>query len=103
MGVKKVWCCAWGHSLDVVFDLVFVCVCSRACCYLRLGPVLSGPERKGHYEKGLFTGGITRISNLNSLESLENGRILLCFPQSGGSLESPEPLNSRESLRDGLF
>ena len=40
-------------------------------------------------------------SNLNSLESLENGRIFLCFPQSGGSLES---LHSLESLLEhGLF
>ena len=38
-----------------------------------------------------------------SLESLENGRILLCFPQSGSSLESQESLNSLESLEKGLF
>ena len=35
-----------------------------------------------------------------TLKSLENGQILLCFPQSGGSLES---LNSLESLENGLF
>ena len=42
-----------------------------------------GPQGRGHYERGLFTGGISR-------ESLENGWILLCFPQSRGSLESLE-------------
>ena len=33
-----------------------------------------------------------------SLEPLKNGRILLCFPHSGDSLESLESLNSLESL-----
>ena len=61
-----------------------------------------GTGKRGHYERGLFTGGISRIS-LNSLESLENGWILLCFPQSGGSLESLKSLNSLESLENGLF
>ena len=68
-------------------------------------------RKKGHYETGLFTGGISRSSKFSrdSLESLENGRILLCFPQSGGSLESLKslkalkPLNSLESLEYGLF
>ena len=31
---------------------------------------------------------------------MENGRILLCFPESGKSLES---LNTLESLENGLF
>ena len=39
----------------------------------------------------------------DSLESLENGRMLLCFPQSGSSLESLESRNSLESLENGLF
>ena len=60
-----------------------------------------------HYESGLFTGGVSRISgiskSLNSLESLENGRTLLYFQQSGGSLKSLEPLKYLESLEDGLF
>ena len=50
----------------------------------------SGPEKRGHYERGLFTGGISkkkRLKSLNSLESLEDGRLLLYFPQSGGSLK----------------
>ena len=53
---------------------------------------------RGHYERGLFTGGISRISNLKSLDSLENGRIVLCFSQSGGSLESLTSLHSLDSL-----
>ena len=50
-------------------------------CTLRLGN-----GRRGHYERGLFTGGISGISKIlvNSLESLENGQILLCSPQCGG-------------------
>ena len=50
----------------------------------------SGPE------KGVITKGVFALEeSLKSLESLENGLILFCFPQSGGSLES---LNSLESL-----
>ena len=73
--------------------------------YACLGPppqTLSlGTGGRGHYERGLFTGGISRIfiKSLDSLESLENGRIFLCFPQSGGSLKS---LNSLESLENRL-
>ena len=55
----------------------------------------SGPE-KGVITKGVFSLEES-LESLDSLKSLENGRILLCFPQSGGSLES---LNSLES---GLF
>ena len=44
----------------------------------------------GLAEKGVITkGGFSpekSPESLNSLESLENGRILLCFPESGGSL-----------------
>ena len=43
------------------------------------------------------------LISLNSLESLENGRLLLYFPESGGSPESLESLNSFESLENGLF
>ena len=60
-----------------------------------------GTGKKGHYERGLFTGGISRISKISKFS--RNGRILLCFPQSGGSLESLESLNSLESLENGLF
>ena len=53
-------------------------------------------------EKGVTTKGVFSLEEslrfLNSLESLGNGRILLYFPQSGGSLESLESLNSLESL-----
>ena len=45
-----------------------------------------GAGKRGHYERGLFTGEISKISD-HSLESLENGRNLLSFPQSGGSLK----------------
>ena len=42
------------------------------------------------------------LESLKSLKSLalESGQILLCFPQSGGFLES---LDSLESLENGLF
>ena len=36
------------------------------------------------------------LNTLDSLESLESGRILLCFPQSGGSLESLKSLDFSE-------
>ena len=58
----------------------------------------SGPE-KGVITKGVFSFEES-LKSLDSLESLENGRVLLCFPQSGCSLES---LNSLESLENGLF
>ena len=47
----------------------------------------------GHYERGLFNGGLSRISQIaNSLESLENGRSILCFMGSRKSLKSLNPL-----------
>ena len=58
---------------------------------------LSGSEKGGHDEKRSFAGGISRIS-LNSLESLDNGLVLLCFLSSGGSLESLHSLDSLESI-----
>ena len=64
-------------------------------CRVRIGDVIVNSKvfsyqgrKKGVIAKGVF-------SLEDSLESLENGRILLCFPQSGGSLES---LNSLKSL-----
>ena len=51
--------------------------------------------------KGVITKGVFSLDeSLESQKSLENGRIPLYFPQSGGSLES---LNSLESLENGLF
>ena len=49
-------------------------------------------------EKGAITKGVFSLAE--SLDSLENGLILLCLPQSGGALESQ---NSLESLNNGLF
>ena len=69
---------------------------------LYVAPVMySGPE-KGVITKGVFSLEES-LESLNSLESLEDGRLVLCFPQSGGSLKSLESLNSLESLENGLF
>ena len=63
-------------------------------------------QKKGSLQKGsfhLFTGGEESPESpktRNSLQPLDNGRILLCFPKFGGSLES---LNSLEPLENGLF
>ena len=64
----------------------------------------SGPE-KGVITKGVFSPeeSLEPLKSLNSLESLENDRILLCFPQSGNSLKSLESLGSLDSLENGLF
>ena len=64
----------------------------------------SGPE-KGVITKGVFSleESLESLQFLNSLESLENGWILLSFLQSGGSLEPLSSLNSLESLENGLF
>ena len=44
------------------------------------------------------------FSLVESLESLENGRIHLCFPQSGGSLESLEmDFSEKTSFRKDTF
>ena len=43
------------------------------------------------------------LKSLTSLESLENGQILLCFPQSGVALEALECTKSLESLEERLF
>ena len=68
-----------------------------------LGPFF-GTGKRGHYERGLFTGEISRISKISKFARISrNGRILLCFPQSGGSLESLESLHSLESLENGPF
>ena len=61
-------------------------------------PQDSGPE-KGVTTKGVFSLEKS-LESLNSPESLEKGRNLLSFPQSEGSLETLESLNS---LENGLF
>ena len=60
---------------------------------------------KSQTEKGVITKGVfsleespESLESLSSPESLENGRSRLCFPQSGGSLESLESLKPLESL-----
>ena len=57
-----------------------------------MGP-LSGPE-KGVITKGVFSPekSLESLKSLDSLESLGNGRNLLSFPESGGSLETLESL-----------
>ena len=62
---------------------------------------VSGPE-KGVITKGVFSLEES-LESLKSLDSLENGRTLLYFPQSGDSLKSLESLDSLESLENGLF
>ena len=61
----------------------------------------SRPE-KGVITKGVFSleESLESVESPNYLESLDNGRLLLCFPQSAGSLES---LESLKSLENGLF
>ena len=45
-----------------------------------------GQEAYSGLEKGVITKGVFSLEgSLESLKSLEDGRILLCFPQSGGS------------------
>ena len=63
--------------------------------------IVPGTE-KGVIAKGVFSLEES-LESLESLNSLENGRILLCFPQSGGSLETLESLNSLESLEKTPF
>ena len=65
---------------------------------------MSGPE-KGVITKGVFSLEKS-LESLKSLDSLENGRIVLYFPRSGGSLKSLESLislESLESLENGFF
>ena len=57
-------------------------------------------------EKGVNTKGVfsleESLESLNSLESLENGRILLCFPQSGGSLVQKTPFSDPDWRRTNV-
>ena len=68
-------------------------------------PSSSRDRKKGSLRKGVFSleESLEFLKSLDSLESLEHGRLLFYFPQSGGSLESLEYLNSVESLENGLF
>ena len=64
-------------------------------------------RKKGNslFERGLFTGEISRISRISSFLEFdqEDGRNFLCFPQSGNSLETLESLKFwLESLENGL-
>ena len=54
-----------------------------------------GTGKRGHYERGLFTGGISRISKFSRISGKWSD-----FPQSGDSLESPK---SVESPEDGFI
>ena len=64
---------------------------------------VSGAE-KGVITKGVFSldESLESLKSLNPPESVESGRNLLYFPQSGGSPKSLESLNSLASLQDGL-
>ena len=64
--------------------------------------------RKRSHTNGVFSleESLESLISLDSLESLKNSWILLCFPQSGDPLESLESLNSvdsLESLENGFF
>ena len=52
--------------------------------------------RKSGPEEGVITKGVFSLEE--SLESLESGLIPVCFPHSGGSLESLQSLHSLNSL-----
>ena len=56
-------------------------------------------SKKGIIAKGVVSleESLESLKSLNSLVSLENGRIPLCFPESGGSLESLESIESLEN------
>ena len=67
-------------------------------CPLKVFKCFSGPE-KGVITKGVSSPekSLESLKSLNSLESLGNGRNLLSFPQSGGSLETLESRISKFS------
>ena len=62
-------------------------------------------RKKGVITKGVFSleESPESLKSLNSLEFLEDGRILLCFTEFGDSLKSLESQDSLESLENGLF
>ena len=68
---------------------------------LRFSARILGPGKRGHYERGLFAGGISRISKISGISRKWSDSPL--FPESGGSLKSLESLNSLESLENGPF
>ena len=61
--------------------------------------IFIGTRKRGHYERGFFTGGISRISRISKVSRISrNVRILLCIPQSRGSLESLESFGILQNL-----
>ena len=61
------------------------------------------PRKRGHYERGLFTGGLSRISEVSKFSRISRKwSDSSLFPESGASLKSLESLYSLESL-NGLF
>ena len=65
--------------------------------------VAIGTRKEGHYE-GVFSleESLECLESVDSLESLANAQILLCFPKSVGFLRSHESLNSLENPENGL-
>ena len=62
-------------------------------------------RKRGYYERGHFTGGISRISKFSRISG-KWSHSYFCFPHSGGSLKSLDSLNSwdsREPLENGRF
>ena len=74
------------------------CFSNKALVEAHLGNDKFGTGKRGHHERGLFTGGISRISKFSRISRKWSDSP--SFPQCGGSLES---LNSLESLENGLF
>ena len=65
--------------------------------------LLSGTGKRGHYERGLFTGEISSISKI-SREWWKMVGFSFVFPSLGGSLKSLKSLSSLESLeKNRLF
>ena len=67
------------------FSNLFLCQAktfSRALSFCKRAALLIGTRQRGHYERGFSLE--ASLESLKSLESLENGRALLSFPQSGG-------------------
>ena len=80
-------------SLGILDNFLVVSLAGMVIMLLIL--IKSIGTEKGSLRKGVFSVEASLESLKNSLDSLENGRTLLCFPESGGSLES---LNSLEPL-----
>ena len=74
-------------------------------CFVAFRRQFTSGSEKGVIMKGVFSleESLEALKPLNSRESLGNGQILLCFPQSGGSLEVLESRYSLQSLQNGFF